>query len=383
LNILHLTHTDIEYDNRIIKQISVLSSNKAYNVAGYGYALTKNRLLKSKTSSSYQIKSYKYFGFLNYLPRIIQHAFVLIDINIKHVINGFLFRPNCVHCHDTMVLLAGVILKMICGSKLIYDAHELESQKNGQSKILSKLTYLIEVISWRFVDFFITVSPSIIEWYESKLGEKPNEIILNSPVYNENEKKNSSNERYLNEIYGIAESDKIFLYLGIIGKGRGIEMYLNIFESEGVSSHIVFMGYGDLVDDVISRSKLCKRIHFHPRIEHERVVEVSQSAAVGLAVIENISLSDYYCLPNKIFEYAFAGIPVLASDFPDMKYMIEKYKLGATTKIDIKSVRDAIISIQEDGLMPSDCDLYPISWQFQSLKLMNVYKELISSVKNK
>jgi hypothetical protein len=33
--------------------------------------------------------------------------------------------------------------------------------------------------------------------------------------------------------------------------------------------------------------------------------------------------------------------------------------------------------------MPSDCDLYPISWQFQSLKLMNVYKELISSVKNK
>lgn len=383
MNILHLTHTDIEYDNRIIKQISVLSSNESYNVAGYGYALTKNRLLKSKTPSSYQIKSYKYFGFLDYLPRLFKHAFVLIEINIKHVINGFLFRPKCVHCHDTMVLPAGVILKIICGSNLIYDAHELESQKNGQSKILSKFTYLIEWCAWRFVDFFITVSPSIIEWYDRKLGKKPNEIILNSPVYNEIDKRKSSKELYLNEIYGIAESEKIFIYLGIIGKGRGIEMYLDIFESEGVSSHIVFIGYGDLVDDVINRSKLCKRIHYHPRIEHERVVEVSQSADVGLAVIEDISLSDFYCLPNKLFEYAFAGIPVLASDFPDMKNMIEEYKLGATTKTDSKSVRDAIISIQEEGLTPSDNDLYPISWQFQALKLLNVYKDLTSNRKNK
>ena len=377
MNILHLTHTDIKYDNRIIKQISVLSSIKPYNVVGYGYTLKKNRLLKYKTSGSYQIKSFKYCGILDYFPRAIKHAFTLFGITIKYVFNGFFYRPEIVHCHDTMVLPAGVILKIICGSKLIYDAHELESQKNGQSIILSKMTYLIEWNSWRFVDFFITVSPSIVDWYEEKLGVKPNEIILNSPLYNEMEKKKSRNEPYLREMYGIKEGDKIFLYLGIIGKGRGVEMYLDIFESEEISSHIVFMGYGDLVDDVISRSKLCQQIHYHRRIEHERVVEVSQSADVVLAIIEDISLSDYYCLPNKLFEYAFSGIPVLASDFPDMKHMIEEYKLGATTKIDNKSVRDAIIRIQEEGLTPSDCDLLPISWQRQTVKLLNVYKGVI------
>jgi glycosyltransferase involved in cell wall biosynthesis len=221
------------------------------------------------------------------------------------------------------------------------------------------------------------VSPSIVQWYEEKFGPKQNEIILNSPIYMESIKRRLHNESYFRKKYTISDNIKIFLYLGIIGKGRGVEMYLNIFESEGISSHIVFMGYGDLVDDVINRSKSCNRIHFHPRVEHERVVEISQSADVGLAIIEDVSLSDYYCLPNKLFEYAFAGIPVLASDFPDMKRMIEEYKLGATTKIDYQSVRDSIIRIQEFGLSTSDCDLYPISWQNQSIKLLNVYKLLI------
>jgi hypothetical protein len=60
-----------------------------------------------------------------------------------------------------------------------------------------------------------------------------------------------------------------------------------------------------------------------------------------------------------------------------MKRMIEEYKLGATTKIDYQSVRDSIIRIQEFGLSTSDCDLYPISWQNQSIKLLNVYKNLL------
>ena len=376
MNILHLTHTDIEYDNRIIKQVLVLSSIRSYNVAGYGLESNKNRLQKYVPSGSYKIKNFRQLGILEHFPRPLKHALTLFAITLKFVVNGVFYRPNVIHCHDTMVLPAGVILKIICGSKLIYDAHELESHKNGQTLVLSKMTFLIEWSLWRIIDFFISVSPSIVEWYEEKLGVKPNEIILNSPLYNEMEKKKSSNKSYFRMKYGIEERDIIFLYLGIIGKGRGVEMYLDIFDSQSVRSHIVFMGYGDLVDDVINMSKSCKKIHYHPRVEHEKVVEISQSADIGLAVVEDISLSDYYCLPNKLFEYAFSGIPVLVSDFPDMKQIVEKYKLGVTTKIDLNSVRDAIIRIQDEGLAPSDCDLTPISWQKQSLKLLDVYNRL-------
>jgi glycosyltransferase involved in cell wall biosynthesis len=377
MRILYLTHTDIENDGRIIKQIKALSLVKGYFILGFGLKLGNKRLNKVDSPGNYKIESFKFCNVYNYVPRSIRHAILLFSITVKYVIKGLIYKPEVVHCHDTMVLPAGVVIKKICKAKLIYDAHELESQKNGQGIILSRVTYFIELISWRFVDFFITVSPSIVQWYEEKLGPKQNEIILNSPIYMESIKSRLHNESYFRKMYSISDNIKIFLYLGIIGKGRGVEMYLNIFESEGISSHIVFMGYGDLVDDVINKSKRCNRIHFHPRVEHERVVEISQSADVGLAIIEDVSLSDYYCLPNKLFEYAFAGIPVLASDFPDMKRMIEEYKLGATTKIDYQSVRYSLIRIQEFGLSTSDCDLYPISWQNQSNKLLNVYKNLL------
>jgi len=377
MRILYLTHTDIENDGRIIKQIKVLSLVKGYFILGYGLKSGNKCLKKFDTPGNYKIESFKSCNVYNYVPRSIRHSILLFSITVKYVIKGLIYKPEVVHCHDTMVLPAGVILKIICRSKMVYDAHELESRKNSQGIIVYMMTYLIEQISWRYVDFFITVSPSIVQWYEEKLGLKKNEIILNSPIYMESIKRRLHNESYFRKKYSISDNIKIFLYLGIIGKGRGVEMYLNIFESEGISSHIVFMGYGDLVDDVINRSKSCNRIHFHPRVEHERVVEISQSADVGLAIIEDVSLSDYYCLPNKLFEYAFAGIPVLASDFPDMKRMIEEYKLGTTTKIDYQSVCDSIIRIQEFGLSTSDCDLYPISWQNQSNKLLNVYKNLL------
>ena len=85
------------------------------------------------------------------------------------------------HCHDTLVLPIGLLVKFLTGAKLIYDAHELESNKNLQSNLNSSVTKFIEFTSWRFVDLFISVSPSICKWYEENLGEKRNVVILNSP----------------------------------------------------------------------------------------------------------------------------------------------------------------------------------------------------------
>ena len=48
-----------------------------------------------------------------------------------------------------------------------------------------------------------------------------------------------------------------------------------------------------------------------------------------MCLIQNVSLSDYYCLPNKLFEYCFAEIPVLASNFPDISQTVEKYDLSS------------------------------------------------------
>ena len=77
-----------------------------------------------------------------------------------------------VHCHDSICLIAAVLLKRFVGCCLVYDAHELESDRNGQSRLFGAITLWIERVCWSSVDLFITVSESIDFWYQTKLGPK-------------------------------------------------------------------------------------------------------------------------------------------------------------------------------------------------------------------
>jgi glycosyltransferase involved in cell wall biosynthesis len=290
---------------------------------------------------------------------------------------GIFFKPRIIHCHDTLVLPIGVLLKIFTGAKLIYDAHELESRKNLQSRIISRITLGIERLSWGFVDAFISVSPSIIEWYERELGPKENALILNSPVFDLDVFQGNSNN-YLRERFNIPADEKLFIYIGIIGRGRGINLYLEIFKLAEITSHIVFLGYGELVSKVKEHSASYSNIHYLPPVAHNEVVKIAKSADIGLAMIEAVSLSDYHCLPNKLFEYAFSGLFVITSDFPDMKRVVEEYDLGVTCAVDIDALRDLIKKLSNLECTERKKDLYKLSWQYQEELLLKAYDKIIT-----
>jgi glycosyltransferase involved in cell wall biosynthesis len=380
MKILHLTHTDLLLDSRILKEINSLYLVDGFEIKGFG--------VSSKDCSSNFMEDYtpnlinfKLFSSnLKFIYRPFYYTIRIFELFILFFFNGLRFRPKVIHCHDTMVLPIGILFKFFLGSIIIYDAHELESRKNGQTKILSKFTFLIEKISWKYLDLFITVSPSIVQWYEAKLGPKKNLIVLNAPQFSSNKSHQKSSE-YFRLRFNIPNNKKIYLYLGIIGKGRGIEMYLKIFESIDIDAHVVFMGFGDLVGQVTERSKYCKKIHYHPRVPHEEIVAISSSADYGLLIIENVSLSDFYCLPNKLFEYAFSGLPVIASNFPDMMKVIEDYELGICCSVSIEEVSKIIEKLENENVVRVSNDLYPLSWQFQAEKLVLAYKEIFKNLK--
>ena len=374
IKVLHITHTHVYEDSRILKEIEALSDTNLYEVYSIGVedkaggVKTQNKVVgKVKTLTLISKK-------FTFLPSFLRHTLNLIELFVPMIFFGVRYRPKVIHCHDTLVLPIGIVISLILGTKVIYDAHELESNKNGQSKLNSWGTRLIEKICWPRINTFISVSPSILNWYNEELGYKKNTLILNSPIILNNSKKEES--KYFHDLYNIPENELVFIYLGFLGQGRGIEILLNAFNENNIKSHLVFMGYGDLESEIISFVKKTNNIHLHAQVPHEKVVNIVKSADFGMCIIENISLSDYYCLPNKLFEYTFAGLPVLASNFPDILDLVSRHGLGICTDVSELSVITAVKKIEENNVAYNPKNIDELSWTTQANRLIKVYNEL-------
>lgn len=376
-NILHLSHTDIRHDSRILKQLNALSVlNK--NIIGVGVNSTefenKNHVENQNFIETLNLISKKF----KFLPRFLRHVLNFLELNFKLIRYISKYKPIVLHCHDTTVLPIGVLMQFVYKYKLVYDAHELESNRNGQGRFFSSIVLFIEKILWKRIDVFISVSDSIINWYNENVGFKDSCLILNSPDIKITDKYDSSQHKfYFHDVYGINRNRKIFIYLGIIGEGRGIKKYIDVFNEYDYNADIVFVGYGELTEYVKQASHECCRIHYHEPVKHDEVVSLVRSADFGLCFIENISLSDYFCLPNKLFEYAFSGLTVVGSNFPEISRVVEKYNLGYTAEPEVISIGNLIAEVVD---MPRKQfkDIYELSWPAQVEKLLTLYSKLIN-----
>lgn len=380
--ILHLSHTDIRSDSRILKELDALEKISGVEIAGVGVSMSEGAAASKKAIRAKIISIRLFSKSFTILPRPIRYGVNMCELTFRFLAYGLRFKPDIVHCHDTLVLPVGVIIKILSRCKLIYDAHELESNKNGQTRILSKATLSIEKLAWSRIDLLISVSDSINSWYLNNLGEKKHLLVLNSPDISLGSgiaNSKPGHGRYFHETFNIPAKKMVFLYIGILSQGRGIEICLRAFAQKSVDTHVVFMGYGQLASLVKEYQNKYKNIHLHDAVPHEMVVALAKHADVGLCFIENISLSDYYSLPNKLFEYAFSGLPILASNFPEIRRVVQEYRLGWCCEVTEHDVYREINRIKSAPLPTPNDRLDDLSWSAQADRLRNAYIEILKA----
>lgn len=372
--VLHLTHTSVPDDARILRELNALSESADLTMHAYG--VLENAAPPTPTPyvlRQFRVRSAHAFR----LPRPLRYALVMIEVNTRFLTRMLKLRPEIVHCHDTMVLPAGVLAKAFLRSTLIYDAHELESDKSGQSKALSQATLLVEKVGWGRIDQLITVSPSITDWYAEHLGPKPTTCILNSPEVSSGRLQPAgATGSGLRDRLGLEREVPLVVYVGALETGRGIELILEAFAGSAVGIHVAFIGSGSLQETTKRASELHDNIHHCPPVPHDQLVDFIREATAGFCLIEDVSLSDHFCLPNKLFEYAFAGLPVIASRLPDIERFVKDYQLGTCTDLDIDSIRRAAL---ECVAAPKDLPperLAPLSWANQADDLRALYAGL-------
>ncbi|MBT4864790.1 MAG: glycosyltransferase [Planctomycetaceae bacterium] len=280
----------------------------------------------------------------NLVAKVIRHAEWMLRILL-----GLLGRSvECVNCHSLSVLPLAVVIKLFWRTRLIYDTHELETESASVSGIRKRVAKVVERCLIRFCDNVIVVGDSIAEWYRDAYGLSNVSVVRNKPILTTTHQPDERN--LLKEALNLEPSDRLFLYQGILERGRGLEILLDAFEHHGSQNHFVAMGYGSWEPLIRERAERCSNIHFHPAVSPQELGKYTVCADVGLCLIEDCCLSYRYCLPNKLFEYLAAGLPTLISNLPDMVRVIEGSGCGWIVEPNSGSVSAVVNGITPEVL---------------------------------
>ncbi len=212
-------------------------------------------------------------------------------------------------------------------AKVFYDSRELFGHLAGlrNKKGVQSILRYIERKYINKADCVITTGQMDSDFLIKEYKIKNAFVLRNLPFYNK-----SKNPIDLRKQLNISSNKFLLLYQGVVLHGRGLRFIFDVMK-DVVDYELIVIGGGENLNDYkksADEKNISSRVHFIGKVDQSKLPDYTSGADAGLALIENISLSYYYALPNKLFEYIMAEIPVLASNLPQMKEIVEKYKVG-------------------------------------------------------
>lgn len=370
MNVCILTSVHQVFDVRIFQKQAKTLSRAGYNVT-----------LIAQHDYNESINGIKIIA----LPKA-KNRFQRIGIDWKLLQLALKQKADIYHFHDPELLPIGLLLKFLTRAKVIYDIHEhypnaiLDKEwiPKYARRISSKLFNIIEKMLVPLLDVVIYTTPIVGQRYQ-KMKVKT-EQIENYPVL-------SLSERYKSSI-----RQKHILYLGGMSKIRGTYELIKVF-TRVIKKYpewklylvgtIMPASFDREIEKLIEKSNIRQHIKLIPWVSFEEKEKYSKQASIGvvtyLPYANNIS-----CLPNKLFEYMSAGLPVIASNFPLYKEVVEGSACGITVDpANIKEVAKAIEYLikrpekaRKMGENGKRAVLEKYNWENESKKLLKIYQNL-------
>ena len=321
MRVISLVHTTFVNDNRVARMAAAMFElNHEVQVV----ALHKNGLAFHEEYKSFAVKRIRPFS--HFIPR--WNALIGAIHFFEFILRASwqIRKAEALICNDVEAFLIGLIAKMYNRQLiLIYDCHELESERIGKGKWNKKFVRWLESKYIHRAKLVITVSPSIQEWYQKEYGLGEVALIRNIP-----EVKPIKSGRVFHDKFNLEASQKVCLYQGALMSGRGLELLMDAFEAFPTSEFVlVIMGGGKLAAQIEARAERSSKIFYHPLVPGSEIGKYTGSADCGINSVEPLCLSYAYCLPNKFFETVLSGIPILTNDLVDCTSLVTKYEIGA------------------------------------------------------
>ncbi|MBN1953099.1 MAG: glycosyltransferase [Bacteroidales bacterium] len=369
IRITSLVSNDIVTDNRVHKIAFSLGEN-GYRVKLVGRKHNCSKKLQHRPYETRRLKLWFNKGPLFYLNLNLRFFFFLLKD-----------RPDIILSNDLDTLPGCWMAARIRKKQLVFDSHELfpEVPELVNRPFIKGIWKAIERFFLPRLNYGFTVSKPIADYYYDNYGVKF-ELIRNLGRF-----------RYDYEFKGMDKDPDVatIIYQGAVNLGRGLELAIQSMKHLG-NARLWIVGDGDVIRRLrqqVMQMGLQDKISFMGRVPLEKLWDFTARADLGLSLEENLGLNYQYALPNKLFDYIQARIPVIVSDLPEMASLVKKYKIGKVL-VDRKpgKLADMINSLlkeqSENNGLNSHVELAAreLCWEREEEKLILLFKHVRGSV---
>lgn len=292
-------------------------------------------------------------------------------------------RPSIAHFHDPELLPWALLLRL-WGIRVVYDVHEDYPQAIQHNRRLPKfarktLPPVVRVVEWvgsLLLSGIVTVTPKINE----RFPKRKTIMIRNFPDLSEFDTA---------EMTPIAVRPEKFAYVGTITRNRNILGMIDAVQGlRSVKARLWLAGTFHIAEDEQSARALLgwERVYFEGRVSRAGVARILGSSRAGLVVLKPVA-HEMETYPIKLFEYMAAGLPVISSDFPIWREIVEGAKCGILVdpeKTDeitkaMQWILDHPDDAQEMGRSGRQAVLEHYNWEREAERLVSYYQHLLDA----
>ncbi|MBS9402921.1 glycosyltransferase family 4 protein [Halomonas sp. TRM85114] len=292
----------------------------------------------------------------------------------------FRARPDIVHAHDVNMLPTAWLAARLVKAPLIYDAHEISTDREGYRSFRGMVGWIEKQLVPR-VAGMITTTDARAKFFARAYGVARPLVLQNRPRLVKVEVTNR-----IREELGLSEPWPIVLYQGGLQPGRGLDRLVKA-AAKVPEAYFVFIGGGSQADELkllAKASGLGGRVCFIDTVALDELPSYTASADIGVQPIENTCLNHFTTDSNKLFEYVIAGLPIVASQLPEISKVVRKHDLGLLVPPgDTEALAEAIRSLVSDPELRlwyrahAKQAAQTLNWETQEQTLLDLYANVL------
>ena len=249
------------------------------------------------------------------------------EYNVRLFFYLLFHRADVLVSNDLDTLPANYLAARIRGAELVHDSHEYYTgvpELEGRP-FVKKVWKRIEKYIFPKLRSVYTVNDSIAALYREEYGVDI-KVVKNFPVLTDRSGFTAKTKKEL----GLPESKKIVLYQGSVNMDRGLLEAIDAIQQVN-DAVLLIVGDGDILEEVkgrVSALDLSEKVIFRKKVPFHELWNYTFHAHLGISLDKDSNINYKYSLPNKIFDFVHAGVPVLASDLVEIRKIFSRFDIG-------------------------------------------------------